>query len=443
MPRRVSERAPKKSALVRRTEPPRTALVLSGGGARGAYQAGVVAGILEVLGTRRTERAPFSLFVGTSVGAINASYCAAHAHRGDLRVRDLEGLWTSLDLNRHLRVDPLALLRRRGVVAARRDGEAHPARSLFDPRPIEQILDVPGAWQRLHQNVRGGVIDGLLIAALHVQTGRTRLFAELAADVSFRLWPKERNVDVLACEIGLEHVLASSAVPLMFPPRRIDNAHFCDGGLRFNTPISPAIRAGASRLVVVSLRDVPGVDIDGGPAVRPEEVPHPVFLGGKVLDALLLDPVENDLQILARINHILEILQEDVPVETRRRMAAALRASRGSSYRPIDTLVFSPSVSLGHIASKALERLKKARRGHPMVRLLAWELAKRESSREADLASFLLFDRVYTEEILELGRSDARARADEIRRFFAGEAEHGRPGGDSRGGFSLRTTKRA
>jgi len=239
---------------------PRTALVLSGGGARGAYEVGVVAGIVEVLRRDMDEVAPFQIFAGTSVGAINATLLASRCHDGDLAVEELVRLWQSLELRKHLRINSLSLLswpRNLPWLRFRHRTAAHDigprlGRSILDPRSLEDLVSDSIAWPELHRNIRQGTVQALIIAALHIGSGRTTVFAELADNTPFRPSKDPRRIASLK-PITADHVLASAAIPMLFPARRIGHTYYCDGGLRFNTPMSPAIRAGAERLVVISL----------------------------------------------------------------------------------------------------------------------------------------------------------------------------------------------
>lgn len=388
----------------------KTALVLSGGGARGAYEAGVVQGIVEVLGRAPAEPGPFQLFAGTSVGAINATYLAAQAHRGDLAVEHLISLWTSLSVGRHLRLAPWPF--------------SH--RALLDVGPIEALIRDGTDWEGLRRNVDTGVVKGLMIAALHVDDGLTTLFVDLAPGWRFVPSRDPRRTAVHQ-PITHAHVLASAAIPGVFPPKEIDGRLYFDGGLRFNTPMSPAIRAGADRLVVVSplyqgaARQAPEVQI-------PAEVgPDALFLAGKMLNAVLLDPFTYDLQVLKRFNTLLEICREVLPSEDLRRLDDAVRTLRGVPYRPLRTLVIAPSEDLGAIA---VDHLHTHRRGYLREGWGGWLLtaaARRLERSGTDLLSYLLFDGAFTEHLAAVGRRDALARASEIEAFFAEEEDNEGP----------------
>ena len=232
----------------------KTGLVLSGGGMRGAYEVGVVAGLVDVLRDTPHRKPLFDLFSGTSVGAINATYFAANADQPDHGAERLAALWENLRLADHARVRPLGLwssgLKRRLESADLRRAPGH----VLARHPRHRGRHSPR--RRLGQtdrNTHSGRVHALMIAALQVATGRTTVFAEHAPGVQLHPAQDERRVTSIG-RITADHVLASAAIPLLFPTRRVGDHYYCDGGLRFNTPIAPAIRAGAEKLVVVSVR---------------------------------------------------------------------------------------------------------------------------------------------------------------------------------------------
>jgi NTE family protein len=372
--------------------PPLTALVLSGGGARGAYEAGVIAGLVDVLG-----HVHFDLYAGTSVGAINATYLASHAHRPDLGVGDLLQLWTDLSPTTHLRPERRALSRR----------------ALLDVRPFEEVVRRGVDWTHLAENIDRSFLEALFIAALDVATGQTAVFADLSPTASYPPSRDPRRRAVRA-RIGPDHVLASAAIPGVFPPRAVGGGVYYDGGLRFNTPMAPVLRAGAERLVVVSPLHAAQ---PGEPAVSPDDL-DPYFLAGKMLHAVLLDPFAYDLQVLDRFNQLLEVLDATFEPHEREEFDRRCVELRGTPYRAIDALVISPSRDLGHMGIEhILEHRRRFARQGPgglVLALLGGRLAKSGT----DLASYLLFDGVFTARLVALGRADVAARAEEVRAFF-------------------------
>ena len=390
-----------------------TGIVLSGGGARGAYEAGVVLGIMDVL---QPSAPPFQVLCGTSVGALNAAYLAAHAHLPDMNANGLVAQWYALDVKRHLKLDM------RGLLGWKRDwaddGGAAPrlvGRSLLDARALEEVAREHVPWERLHQNVAEGLVRAVVVSALHIASGKTMHFAELAPGTSFVNSRDPRRV----LEVGpldSDQVLASAAIPLLFPARRVGNEYFCDGGVRFNTPIAPAIRCGAERLVVISLLSQEAPETDPTPeAQRIQAYNSPVFLIGKVLNALLLDPLRYDLQVLDRFNRLLAALSSSLTASELESVQRVLRESRGLPYRKIDTLVFRPTRDVGRMAREHAARLQGSR-------FSSWLLARTATLGalwESDLLSFILFDAEFANDLIMLGRNDALARAPEIRTFFA------------------------
>lgn len=385
----------------------RTGVVLSGGGARGAYEAGVIAGIVDILRDRGQQRAPFSIFTGTSVGAINATWLAAHADRPDMNVSGLLRQWRSLDLREHLRISPMRFLR-----ASRSDGRL--GRSFVDPGALEELVREQIPFQRLHENVDRGVVQALVVAALNIASTKTTMFAEVAPGAHFVPSRDPRRQGTL-CRIECGHVLASAAIPLVFPARRIGSEYYCDGGVRFNTPLAPAIRSGAERLLVVSASHREEAATD--PAElrrRTAAYPSPFFILGKVLNALLLDPINYDLGVMRRFNKLWGVLEETLTVDEMRRVRDVVEDTRGVSYRRLETLVFHPSQDIGDITTRHARRLG----AKSLPRVLMAASARLRARFESDLLSFVLFDGDFAEELISVGRHDAQQRADEVISFF-------------------------
>ncbi len=396
--------------------------MLSGGGTRGAYEVGVVAGMIEALG--RTARDPplFRIFAGTSVGAINATFLAANAHRGDHGIERLIEIWSSLRLEDHARLKPWTLLRWSGRMNRLLEGVVAsdaPGNSLLDTRNLERVVNEAVDWEQLYQNIDGGTTLSLLIAALHVETGRTTMFVDQAPGEDFRP-TRDRRRRARLTRLGVGHVLASAAIPLLFPSRWVEDGYYCDGGLRFNTPMAPALRAGADKLVVISpmFHEEKG-SLPPPPETGPDQELSVSFLVGKLLNALLLDPVSYDLSVLRRFNLLLEVLEDALPPEELARVQDVLERTRGLPYRRIEPLVFSPTQNLGKVAGRYIRESLKTTNLNVVVRKLVERAARRAPGQEADWASYLLFDGGFARELIELGRRDTLARAQAIRAYFA------------------------
>ncbi len=388
-----------------------TGIVLGGGGARGAYEAGVIAGITEVLADADPGKNPKSLFdvvCGTSVGAINAAWVAAHADAEDHDAQGLLRHWRTLELSKHLRLDPV------GMIAGRPDPlnpeRKTTGRAVLNARALEQLVEEGIPWRRLRSNIESSRIKGLIVTALHVATGTTTLFTDLAPGVDYPA-SKARRRKAVRDAIRADHVLASAAIPLIFPSRRIGTGYYADGGVRFNTPMAPALRLGVDRLVVIPLLSEP----EERPVMAEEAYPGPIFLAGKVLDALLLDPIGYDLQVLERFNKLLERLDEFLSTTERSEFDQVLTNARGTPYRKVETLVFRPSEDLGRLAREHAKNLgSRGIRG----RIIS-KMADMGGTFDADFLSFILFDADYAHMLVERGRADVRARADEVREFFS------------------------
>jgi NTE family protein len=402
---------------------PKTGLVLSGGGMRGAYEVGIVAGIMEVLDPEPGSDPVFQIFAGTSVGAINATYLASNSAHADHGVERLAEVWNSLRLEDHARFRPFGLARLPETLARFRSkpGENNMGSSLLDSRGIEVLVRRTIDWTKLHENIDQGRIDAVMVAALHVLSGRTTMFTERAPHCHIEATRDERKVTVFE-QITADHVLASAAIPLLFPTRRIGEHYYCDGGLRFNTPIAPAIRAGAERLVIVSVRHERSqreiTAAEAADAGKGGEL-STVFLVGKLLNALLLDPVAYDLLVLERLNQVMEVLEETLDADDLERIQRVWIKHRGAPYRRLKKLVFQPSRDLGRVAGEFIKKSLKTTNLRPVAKYLIEKFASDAPEPEADWASYLLFDGSFAHELIEIGRQDARAQADKIREFFS------------------------
>lgn len=376
-------------------------VVLAGGGARGAYQAGVLLGVLETARKAGVEFRP-EILSGTSIGAINAAWLAAHSDCEDHGLGRLAEVWRGLSL--------------RDTVRPRwkRAPSRGPGGALLDPSEIVSVVQDRVPWDRLHRNLEQGQVGALIVTALQIATGRTAMFAETSPHRALRPSRDPRRV-YFPCRLDAQRVLASAAFPWVFPPRWVDGRLYCDGGLRFNTPLAPALRSGASKLLVI----VPGRR--GGreaafASEREAAYGRPAFLLGKLLNALLLDPVVDDLNTLDAFNHIRRTMEHALSDEQLDKLDRATVEARGAPYRQVDTLLVEPSEDLGAIAGHYLARCRTRTITHRVLHKVS-DLGR---SWEADLASFLLLDGEFCGELIALGQRDAARRAEDVVRFLSG-----------------------
>jgi NTE family protein len=406
---------------------PRRALVFSGGGARGAYEAGVIRYILEELPQHLDQPIHFDVACGTSVGAIHACYLAATADQESGRGTRLVDFWANMRIDEVLPVSgrdlirlPGRLLGLRRVAAAVRSGEP-PERlyGLLNTEPLERIVLRAMPWRSIRTNVRDGRLDAVCVAATQIATGRVVLFVE-TRDRSVPSWTRDPMIVPRATRLLPTHALASAAIPVLFPAVRVASAYYADGGLRLNTPLAPALRMGADRVLVVALRQHPSQAEEIAVADRRvENYASPLFLFGKVLNALLLDHLDTDLARMHFLNEFLESGEKAFGPEFTEQLNAVSGREGHERFRKIHDVVIRPSVDLGILAGQILENLSDSKSRSPLIRLAARNLTRDGRSVEADLLSYLLFDGEFLAPLAELGFADARAHEEELFEFFS------------------------
>src|SRR5438067_6220549 len=394
------------------------ALVLSGGGARGAYEAGVLKYAFGNLTRRLGGSAVPRIFCGTSVGAINACALAARAELPDLGARLLADRWEALRVENVFRLGwgDLTSIARWLLGKPVAGGVT----SLLDAAPPAQPVRGFIPWRALHQNVADGRVQAMTLSATDVETGHTIIFVESAVDHA--LYSTDASVEYVATRLKPQHALASAAIPIIFPTVRVAGRLFVDGSVRQNTPISPAIRMGCERVLVIGLRADPRTLLARASrrqaASQQESLSSPLYLFGKLLDALLLDRVENDLANLRRVNAALRTL---TPALLQDQEIALTFEAAGGAMRPVRDLFIRPSQDLGKLAADLLSRPGVRTRlsgppGYFMRRMAENAVTTQEPP---DLLSYLLFDGEYARELVSLGERDAHEVRDELESFLA------------------------
>lgn len=405
---------------------PRTALVLSGGGARGAYEAGVLSYVRGELARELGRQPRLDLVCGTSIGAVNACFLASLAHDPTRQGDALVEAWRSLRLEEvfhwsALRLMALPLYVFRQLRATRLRQLSWRISDFLWPEALSQLVTERLDWAQVHRNVRAGHLAALTVTATDIGTGRAVVFVESGSPLP--PWSRDPLVEVRAGEIGPRHALASGAIPLLFRPVRIEDSWFIDGSVRQNVPLAPAIRLGAERILVVALRQQARAEraprADGG------EPPSTAALLGRILNALLLDHTDYDLERLRRINALIAQGERAFGPTFAETMAAIAGGDLGAPLRRVRDLVIRPSRDIGVIAREhAALRVRRVRRGTLASRLLRRAAADAEAAADgaADLASYLLFDREFADELVALGWYDARQKHAELLDFFSAPA---------------------
>jgi NTE family protein len=396
---------------------------MSGGGARGAYEVGVLSFLLDELPARLGRPLPLDMATGTSVGAIHACYAAATVGTAGAGAR-LVDIWRGLSVEGvyDFRVPdlvslPLRLLGLRTPAPQTGDGER--LAGLLDTRPLEHLVRDRIPWDELRQRLDGGTIEAVAVAATEIASGKSVVWVD-RPHAELTSWASDPFIIARETRLTPDHALASAAIPFIFPALRIDGSYYCDGGLRLNTPLSPALRLGADRLLVIGLRHMPTPEEDAALAAHREgNYPTLTYLTGKVLNALLLDHVDYDVDRLQLMNAILETGVRAYGEEFIPRINETIRALRGNPYRIVRHVYVQPSRDLGVLAAECVEHRPGGRTLQGWLADTMVKYAMRGVSLEADLLSYLYFDRCYAEHLIDLGRQDAAARADDIAALFA------------------------
>jgi NTE family protein len=367
-----------------RAQDPLLGLVLTGGGARAAYQVGVLKGIAELLDRR--ARNPFPVVTGTSAGAVSAIAIASDPAHFRHAVYVIEKVWREFRVHHVIKADLASVLRSglHWVLALLSGGWlVHPPRSLFDNTPLWELLRKNLDFDGIPRGMYKQHLQAVGICATSYSESDSVTFYACAGPIE--PWTRAARKGARV-QLTLEHLMASLSIPFLFRPIFLHQQYFGDGAMRQTSPLSPAIHLGANRLLVIGVGDAAAAGL-GMPKTRSEPTFGQMF--GFMLDSLFMDQLHSDLERLSGFNE-----QPDT--------------------QRIEALVLTPSRDLGEIARKYRSELP------PSIRALMRAMgASAGSTSAATLLSYLLFERGYTRELIALGLADARARAEEIRAFLA------------------------
>lgn len=368
---------------------PCTGLILSGGGARAAYQVGVLKGIADILPDRQQN--PFPVIVGTSAGAINAVSLACSAMDFGQAVQHLLRVWQGFSSDRIYRTDW------RGVVGQSMRffsqhilgfGRDNPV-ALLDNSPLKALLLRELDFSGINLALARRKLSAVAVTAFSYQTAEATTFYQSRNRVE--PWQRFRRCGQ-ATRLNIDHLMASSAIPLIFPPVRVGDEFFGDGAVRQSSPISPALHLGANRVLII------GVNSQAGEQLVQPGTPSLAQIGSHLLNSTFSDHLETDLELLQRLNHLGDMLTPE-------------QRQQEHGLLPIDSLVIAPSKSIDEIAVRHRKQMAAALRV-----FLRGSGATRANG--GGVLSYLLFEQCYCNELIELGYADALAQKQQLLQFL-------------------------
>lgn len=371
----------------------KNALILTGGGARAAYQVGVLSAISKF--SPRHHPVPFPIICGTSAGAINTTALACYASCFQLGVKKLEWVWNSLKTDRIYHSDPYRVFSHilKGVLGSFQADYANKSpRSLLNNSPLRTLLDSVVDFDRIDNNILKGYLSAVSITASSYSNGDSISFYQ--STESIKPWYRAKRSGI-PTQINTEHLLASAAIPLIFPSTKIKRNHFGDGSIHQLSPLSPAIHLGGEKLFVV------GVEQPKEPIHIKENNPHPpttATIAGHLLDGIFSDTLQSDLERMHRVNNTLSLINDD-------------KKQSNEGLKNIESLVLNPSHDFNSMAIDYYHELPYS------IRLLLRGIGITNDS-ESSIISYLLFDKAYCKQLIKLGFEDALEQESKIRQFL-------------------------
>lgn len=414
------------------------ALVMSGGGARGAYEAGVLHYIRSEALKDSTFARQFSVYCGSSVGAINASFMAATAHNLKYQARRCYEIWTTLKQENVYKRDvgTLAALMGRSFTSIVKnlfkssaaieepDQNQQHFRGFFNTAPLLKFIQDVVPWKQISVNMNHGLLDSLCITTTQVATGNLELFIEKRPEIAYTGKHIHHNT-----KIEYIHALASGALPLVFPTVKIGHHYYMDGSLRLNTPMSPAIQLHADKILVIGAHNpIEGTSEDKVAQRAFYRYDPPPSLGsvfGKVMNAMFFDKIDYDMEQMERINRIIEWGEEcygpefldRINTHTRSLDAKGDIASRG--LKKLEALEIYPSISLQEIFYDTIQKVSFFQNELTSFERTLLKFLDVDLNSGKDFLSYIMFYPEYLQKMVELGFEDAKAQRDKIGNFFA------------------------
>ncbi|MGA7985287.1 MAG: patatin-like phospholipase family protein [Burkholderiales bacterium] len=372
---------------------PRAGLVLTGGGARAAYQVGVIKAVCEVLGS--PTKNPFPIVCGTSAGAINAAMLAAQADDFNAAVATLLEQWEHMRCGKIYRTDSWSIAKSgaRWLSSMMLVSHRNPV-SLLDNTPLRETLEKGLSFERIQQNIDSGALYAVCVTASGYTSGQSVSFFQGGSGLEG--WERNQRTGA-AVSMKLEYLLASSALPFIFPAVKVHREYFGDGSMRQIAPVSPALHLGADRVLVVGT----GRQSVEQARARSNIYPSLAQIAGHALNSIFLDSLMVDIERLQRINRTLDAISPEA------------RTSGSVPLRPIKVLFIAPSQPIERVAARFLHELPRS------VRFLLRPTGALSRSG-SNLASYLLFEEPFCRALIDLGYQDTLEREADVRAFFEG-----------------------
>ena len=368
----------------------RTALLLGGGGARAAYQVGVLKALSELVPKGCPN--PFPIICGTSAGSINTVAMASNANNFHQGVERITQVWSNFKLEHVFYADAKNLTRRISRWAWCNFGPGNwrngPS-SLLDNTPLRHLLNQHVDFNRIDQAISAGHLHGYCITACSYTSGESKTFFDGVEEIDS--WQRNRR-EGIRCKLSIDHLMASSAIPVIFPSVKLGEEHFGDGSMRQSSPISPAIHLGANKVLIIGLR----INEDEETPEPPEHRPSLGQISGYVLDTLFLNSLQSDLERMSRTNRVLKDHPDDNPEQLKQ----------------IHYRLVAPSRDIADIAQEHYDNLPKSFR-------MALKLLGMGKSNSRRLVSYLMFDGVFCQRLIDLGYKDAMKQRDALTEFLS------------------------
>ena len=374
---------------------PVVGLVLTGGGARAAYQVGVLSALTELLPRNRN---PFPVIAGTSAGAVSAAVLASQAHHWRAAVSGLIDVWANFRVSQVFKVDTghMLIAGARWLTALVTGGVAATTpHSMLDNSPLRELLTTRIDWAGVRTSIQRGHLRGLALSSTCYQSGQSIAFFDGVDRINN--WARTQRAGRRE-RLSLDHLMASAAIPVLFPPVKLGDTYFGDGSMRQLNPLSPAIHLGADRLLIIGVRARREAGVTPENGVEPVPTPGQIF--GFMLDTLFTDSVYADVEQTDRFNQLVDNLPHEPEVQTR-------------VLRHVDTLMLAPSVDPRVIAARHVKSMPRG------LRTLMHVMGAKDAGG-SQLASYLMFEGAFTRELIALGYRDAMQARETLLDFMSG-----------------------